>query len=317
MTTTDQTFLVTGGAGFIGSHLTEALVGLGTKVRVYDNFRSGRLDNLKKVKSKIEILKDDILDFPALTAAMAGVMTVFHLAAASNVPESLKDPALYLEIDGLGTLRVLEAATKAKVKRVVFASTSAVYGDGPCPQAEPQSLQADNPYAAAKLFGENLGLFFQRTRGLEVIALRLFNVYGPRQNLTEGEASVIGLFVKAALERQRPIIYGDGEQTRDFVEVRDAVRAFVLSGRTPYPTSGIFNVGTGQAISINRLYQLLKELVPNLAKPAFEPARPGDALQSTANMAKTAKYLKFSAHIDLREGLAYLLEKQAVNPKGS
>jgi UDP-glucose 4-epimerase len=247
---------------------------------------------------------------------MYGVQIVFHLAAVASAPESLKDPALYLEVDGRGTLNVLEAAARAGVKRVVLASTSAVYGDGPCPQAESQPTQADNPYAAAKLFGENLGVCFQRTRRLEVISLRLFNVYGPRQSLTEGEASVVGLFVKAALLGQSPIIYGDGEQTRDFVEVRDAVRAFVLSGRTPYPTGGIYNVGTGQAISINLLYWLLKELVPNLPKVAYEPPRPGDSLQSTASMAKTAKYLKFSAHIDIREGLAYLLANLAAGLKG-
>ncbi|MDR2422311.1 MAG: NAD-dependent epimerase/dehydratase family protein [Deltaproteobacteria bacterium] len=309
--------LVTGGAGFIGSHLTEALIGLGLGVRVYDSLRSGRLENLRKVQNKVEFVEADVLDPAALAQAMAGTQVVFHLAAVTSVPESLKDPSLYLRIDGQGTFAVLEAAAQAGAKRVVLASTSAVYGDGPCPQVETQAPQADNPYAAAKLLGENLGLYYQKSRGLEVICLRLFNVYGPRQGLCAGEASVIDLFAQAALAGQSPVVFGDGEQTRDFVEVRDAVRAFVLAGRSPYPRAGIFNVGTGQAVSINHLCRLLKELVPSLPPPTYAPPRPGDSFQSMAATAKAAKVLKFSAHIDVWEGLASFLAYQAAGKKAA
>ncbi|MDR1577183.1 MAG: NAD-dependent epimerase/dehydratase family protein [Deltaproteobacteria bacterium] len=299
--------LITGGAGFIGSHLAEALTRLGCQVRVLDNLCSGRRDNLKSVWKKIQFFEADIRDQQALSKAMEGAQVVFHLAALASVPESLNQPALYVEVNGQGSLGVYQAATQARVKRVILASTSAIYGDGPCPQTENQAPQADTPYAATKLLAENLGLYFQRIWGLEVFSLRFFNVYGPRQSLTEGEASVIGLFVQAALNGQSPIIFGDGEQTRDFIEVRDVVEAMISASRSPQPTGGVFNVGTGQATSINRLYQILKELTPSLPRPIRHRDRPGDCLHSWANVSKTTRSLQSSAHIDLREGLASLL----------
>jgi UDP-glucose 4-epimerase len=258
----------------------------------------------------LEFIKGDILEPKALNKALKGIQIVYHLAALTSVPESLEKPSLYLEVDGLGALNVLEGAAKAKAKRVVIASSSAVYGDGPSPQIETQTLSANTPYAAAKLLSENLGLFFQSQRELEVFSLRLFNVYGPRLNFSQGEAPVIGLFLKAANLGQNPIIYGDGEQTRDFIEVRDVVRAMVLAGRTPLIKGGVFNVGTGQGVSIRSLYRLLKELKPSLLPAIYQPARLGDTLQSMASVAKTSRLLKFSAHIDLREGLAYLLASE-------
>ncbi|MDR1870538.1 MAG: GDP-mannose 4,6-dehydratase [Deltaproteobacteria bacterium] len=307
MPTNSHPVLITGGAGFIGSHLAEALVGLGQKVRIFDNLATGRKENLIRVWNRIEFVKGDILEPKALNKALKGVQIVYHLAALTSVLESLAKPALYLEVDGLGTLNVLEGAAKIKAKRVIIASSSAVYGEGPSPQIETQTLSVDSPYAAAKLLSENLGLYFQRSRDLEVISLRLFNVYGPRLSSSLGEAPVIGLFLKAASQGQSPIIYGDGEQTRDFIEVRDVVRAMVLAGQAPLTSGGVFNVGTGQGVSINFLYRLLKELKPSFPPPVHQPARLGDVLQSMASVAKASRFLKFTAHIDLREGLAYLL----------
>ncbi|MDR1607461.1 MAG: NAD-dependent epimerase/dehydratase family protein [Deltaproteobacteria bacterium] len=303
--------LVTGGAGFIGSHLVESLVSLGYQTRVLDNLHSGQIANLKEVWSQIEFLAGDIRDERALAAAMAGATTVFHLAALASLPESLERPALYVEVNGQGSLAVYQAAVAAGVKRVIVASTSAIYGDGPCPQAEDQLPSPDNPYAAAKLLAENLGLYFHRAFGLEVFCLRFFNVYGSRQSLTEGEASVVGLFIEAALNAKAPIIFGDGEQSRDFVAVQDVVQAMILASRVPTLKGGIFNVGVGQPTSINRLYLILKELSPSWPEPIYQEARPNDSPRSWANMAQTSRSLGFSAKIDLREGLAALLARSA------
>ncbi|MDR1084852.1 MAG: GDP-mannose 4,6-dehydratase [Deltaproteobacteria bacterium] len=308
MTTNSQPrVLVTGGAGFIGSHLTEALVKSGCRVRVLDNLHSGDLAFLASVCDKVEFINQDILDLPRLIQAMDGIRVVYHLAALASVTESLKEPDSYLATNGRGTLNVFQAAWEKKVARVVTASSSAVYGDGPSPSEETQAPRADTPYAATKLLAENLGLFFQQFRGLEVVSLRLFNVYGPRQAAAGPEASVIPVFVQAAIDGQRPVIYGDGEQTRDFIEVRDAVRAFMAAGSRPLARSGVYNVGTGETVSVNRLYGLLKELAPGLPQARYAPFRPGDVLSSVAKTERTRKNLKFSAHIDIREGLASLL----------
>ncbi|MDR1396109.1 MAG: GDP-mannose 4,6-dehydratase [Deltaproteobacteria bacterium] len=299
---------MTGGAGFIGSHLAELLIQKGCRVRVLDSLITGSLENLARIWDQIEFLQGDIRDRPALRQALAGVRTVFHLAALASVPQSIREPELYLEVNGLGTLYVLEEAARAGAGRAILASTSAVYGDGPSPSAEGQVPQADNPYAASKLLAENLALFHEKHRSLQTAALRLFNVYGPRQALAFGEGSVIPLFVEAARRNQAPDIFGGGDQTRDFIEVRDAVQAFLQAGQLTCLKSGVYNVGTGQGVSINSLCRLLRELRPQMPKPQYRPARPGDVLQSAASMERTRRYLKFSAHIDLREGLAYLLD---------
>jgi UDP-glucose 4-epimerase len=308
MKNTEPHILVTGGAGFIGSHLTETLVRRGLKVRVLDNLKTGQLSFLDNVINKVDFCQEDIRNPHGLQKAMDGIGVVYHLAALASIPESIKDPDSYLEVNGQGTLNVLKAAQKAAVRRVILASTSAVYGDSSEPSEVTQAPKADNPYAASKLLAENLALFYQ-SQGLETIALRLFNVYGPRQSPIGPEASVVPIFVRAAREGSKPVIYGDGEQSRDFVEVRDVVEAFILAGQRSYPTSGIYNVGTGQSISINQLYGLLKELAPHLKRPIYKAVRPGDVQKSVSQMERTKKYLKFSAHIDLREGLAYFLER--------
>ncbi|MDR3154847.1 MAG: SDR family NAD(P)-dependent oxidoreductase [Deltaproteobacteria bacterium] len=298
--------LVTGGAGFIGSHLAEALVRKGARVRVLDDLSSGAERNLSAVADRLELIRGDVRDPAAVRDAARDASVVFHLAGLASVPLSQEDPGLCLDVNGTGTLNVFSAAADAGVPRLVYASTSAVYGDLPAPHDEAMLPSPNTPYAAVKLLGEHFGLFFAE-RGLKVVSLRFFNVYGPRQTPDGPDSGVVPLFVEAARRGERPVIYGDGSQTRDFVHVRDVVRAALLAAASP-AASGTYNVATGRPVSIAELARLLRELRPGaFPEPSFAPPRPGDPARSWASVKRAASGLGFRARLSLREGLESLL----------
>jgi UDP-glucose 4-epimerase len=302
------TVLVTGGAGFIGSHLSETLLAQGFKVRILDNLSSGKHENIKDISSQVELIVGDIRDKAAVYSAVKGASLVFHLAGLASVPMSQEDPALCLAINGEGTLNVLGAAAFHKVKRLVYASTSAVYGDLTGPHDESLAPRPNTPYAAVKLLGENFALFYEEQKGLHTVSLRYFNVYGPRQSPDGPDSGVIPLFVAALKKREAPTVYGDGAQTRDFIHVRDVVRATILASIAPN-ASGVYNIGQGMAVSINSLLATLASLLPGgLLKPRHLPLRAGDTLHSWATVERAKKDLAFDPEVSLRAGLAELLE---------
>ncbi|MDR2460270.1 MAG: SDR family NAD(P)-dependent oxidoreductase [Deltaproteobacteria bacterium] len=302
-----ETALVTGGAGFIGSHLCEALLKEGKRVRILDNLSSGKWENLGKIASQTELIVGDIRDKTDVYAAVKGAAKVFHLAGLASVHMSQEDPALCLAINGMGTLNVLEACAYHKVQRLVYASTSAVYGDLPGPHDEAQVPKPNTPYAAVKLLGENLALFFEEQKGLRTISLRYFNVYGPRQSPKGPDSGVIPLFVLAGKKGEAPQVYGDGKQTRDFINVRDAVRAAILASEAKM-ARGVYNIGTGVAVTIETLLETLSEVMGGLKAPQYLPARPGDTLHSWAAMERAKKDLAFNPEISLPLGLKEVLK---------
>jgi UDP-glucose 4-epimerase len=304
---TRETALVTGGAGFIGSHLTEGLVRGGWRVRILDDLSSGTEANLSGVPGGADLERGDVRDPGAVWRCMAGCSVVFHLAGLASVPMSVEDPRLSLDVNGFGTLNVLSAASEAGILKVVYASTSAVYGDLPAPHGEGMTPAPDSPYAAAKLLGEHLGTFYLRSRGLRTVSLRYFNVYGPRQAPDGPDPGVIPRFVSAALAGRAPVIYGDGSQTRDFVHVDDVVRATMLAASSP-SASGPYNVATGRPVSISELAGLVAGAVPGGAPaPVRGPARSGDPARSWAMVDRARDELGFTAGVGLAEGVRGLM----------
>ncbi|MDL2260572.1 NAD-dependent epimerase/dehydratase family protein [Deltaproteobacteria bacterium OttesenSCG-928-K17] len=298
--------LVTGGAGFIGSHLVEALAAGGARVRVLDDLSTGSLDNLAGVLpgGRVEFIGGGIEDEAALRKALEGVEVIYHLAGMVSVPESLADPARCQKLNDLAVFNLYRAAAEAGVRRVVFSSSSAVYGEIEPPHHEELCPRPNTPYAIYKLLGEHYGIYFQEFQSLETVVLRYFNVYGPRQRPDSPDSGVISIFMDSLLKGRPPHIFGTGEQTRDFVYVADVVRAnlaaagaFALDGRP-------FNIGSGRAVSINELYRTLAQLAekPDLA-PVYCDSRPGDILHSFGPVDRAANYLKIIPSVSLAEGL--------------
>ncbi|MDR0622037.1 MAG: NAD-dependent epimerase/dehydratase family protein [Deltaproteobacteria bacterium] len=300
--------LVTGGAGFIGSHLVEALVRHGLKVSLIDDLSGGKIENLSSVINRVEFYRDDIRNRPLVEKLVQGVTVVFHLAGISSVPQSQIDPSLCLDVNGQGTLNVLELAAKAGVKRLVYASTSAVYGDLPAPHDEELRPSPDSPYAAVKLLGEHLGHHFRESMNLTTISLRLFNAYGPRQSPDGPDAGVIPIFLRALKNGEPPIVYGDGLQTRDFIHVSDVVRALLHAAIVSEPMETVFNVATGRSDTILSLLEIMREDFPNTPPAVHLPARSGDPVISVASVDKARDILGFQAKVGLREGLKGLAD---------
>jgi UDP-glucose 4-epimerase len=298
--------LVTGGAGFIGSHLVEALAAGGAEVRVLDDLSSGRLDNLSAAEGRVELIVGSILDTPLVERLAKGAAAVFHLAAMASVPQTSSDPESCLAVNGGGCLSVMRAAAAAGVKRLVYASSSAIYGDLPAPHGELMAPRPNTPYAAIKLLGEHMGLFYRQSSPLVTVSLRYFNVYGPRQSAGGPDAGVVPVFAKALAEGRPPVIYGDGSQTRDFVHVSDVVRANILAAAAAFVDDGVFNVATGLECSVSDVWRLLSEGSPGAPEPVHAPPRAGDAPRSAGLTAKAASVLGFAAAVPLAEGLAEL-----------
>jgi len=296
--------LVTGGAGFIGSHLVKALLRAGHFVRVLDNFSTGSMDNIVDVARDVEIVVGDVRDYSVVEKCVRGVDVVIHLAALIDVAESIERPDLYFEVNVIGTHNIAKACRGVNV--LIFASSSSVYGDPlKIPIPEDHLLSPRSPYAASKAAGEALIQAFSSIYGYRPIILRIFNVYGPKQS--RAYAGVVIEFIRRVLRREPPIIYGDGEQTRDFIHISDVIDA-IMKAMSIERARGVFNIGSGKAVTINQLAKLiLKTLNREDLKPVYAPPRPGDIKHSIADITKSRKILGFEPKISLEEGIKTLI----------
>ncbi|HJZ12249.1 MAG TPA: SDR family oxidoreductase [Acidobacteriota bacterium] len=304
-----ERYLVTGGGGFIGSHLVEALVAEGHFVRVVDNFDTGTRQNLKDIAREVEIIEASVQDPLAIQKAVEGIDFVLHQAARGSVPRSLSDPGGTHESNLTGTLQVLRAAHKAGVKRVVFASSSSVYGETPTlPKEESMFPSPLSPYAVTKLAAEYYCSVYARAFGLETVVLRYFNIYGPRQNPNLQYAAVIPLFIRQMLEKEPCTIFGDGEQTRDFTYVGDCVRANLLACKAPNAAGEVINIACGAQTSVNSLFELLAATTSCDRPPQYAPPRAGDVKHSYAAIAKAKTLLGYNPVMKLPAGLEKTVE---------
>lgn len=303
------TSLVTGGAGFIGSHIVEALAARGDTVRVFDNFSTGTEENLAGVNGKVEIISGDVRDQAELKMAVKGVDTIFHEAAYVSAPQSLQEPQKCFDVNVSGTANLLEAARQERVKKVVLASSAAVYGQAESiPLKETLPLSPLSPYAMSKQTNEVFADLYTRVYDLPVVALRYFNVYGPRQSPDSDYAAAIPIFVRRILDGKTPVIYGDGEQWRDFIYVEDAVRANLLAAEHPSTAGNVYNVSTGEPTSILNLLYALAEIFPNALAPEFDPARAGDIYRSLGAPGMLFEAVGFEAKTSLIDGLRQTVE---------
>jgi UDP-glucose 4-epimerase len=297
--------LVTGGAGFIGSNLAEALVKSGHQVRVLDNFATGARANLAAVAGTVELLEGDLRDAAIVERAVQGMEVVFHQAALPSVARSLEDPATTHAVNATGTLTLLLAARRAGARRVVYASSSSVYGDSPTlPKREEMPTQPKSPYAVSKLGGEQYCQVFAAALGLETVSLRYFNVFGPRQDPTSPYAAVIPKFLAAMRRGEPPVIFGDGKQSRDFTYVENAVRANLLAAEAPRVSGEVLNVACGARVTLLELVEHLNRLLGTRLDPVFAPRRPGDVRHSQADLTRAAALLGYHPTVDFPEGLA-------------
>ncbi len=296
--------LVTGGAGFIGSHLAEALSQLGATVVVLDDLSGGSRENLDGF-GPVEFIEGSILDKAVVARATRGCRYVFHQAALGSVPRSVEQPRLYNAVNTEGTLNVLEAAREAGVTRVMFAASSSAYGENPVPWVETMPVLPRSPYAATKAAGEALFRAYSASYGLDTACLRYFNIFGPRQNANSAYAAVIAAFAKALIAGKNPVIFGDGEQSRDFTFVHNAIHANLLAARREAPIGGeVLNVGCGDRISVNELARLMGELLKSTGRrPVHEPERAGDLKHSFADLARSRATLNYRPIVDFRSGL--------------
>jgi UDP-glucose 4-epimerase len=305
-------YLITGGAGFIGSHIARTLVASGARVRVLDNFSGGRLQNLAPILDEIELITGDIRDMNVVAAAVRGVDVVFHEAAEPSVPRSIADPAATMDINVSGTLNVLTAARDADVRRFVLASTCAIYGDSPVsPKREALAPSPLSPYAISKLTGEQLCAAFTQLYGFEAVALRYFNVFGPRQDPTSAYAAVVPKFLASLQAGVSPVIFGDGEQSRDFVAVSDVVRANLLAASVPGVAGQVFNVASGRSTTVNHVLGTLQRLTGIDVPARYEPARPGDIRDSLADTTTARERLGFVAETSFEDGVAAIVAEEA------
>ena len=298
-------YLVTGGAGFIGSHITERLIRDGHAVRVLDNLSSGRLDNLAAVRSQVEFIEGDIRDRRVVQQAVAGIDAVIHEAAWRSVPKSMNDPYGYTEVNVLGTVNVLEAAVEAKVRRVVAASSSSVYGNTDrLPFQEDQPLAPISPYAMSKLSAEHYGQLFARSFGLETVSIRYFNVFGPRQSLDDEYAVVVPKFIACLLRGESAPVYGDGLQSRDFTFIENVVQATIRATTAPGISGEIFNIACGEVHTVLELLGELQRLLRSSIPPTFVGPRPGDVRKTSADITHARQRLGWQPTVSFADGLA-------------
>jgi nucleoside-diphosphate-sugar epimerase len=297
-------YLVTGGAGFIGSNIVELMLEEGKRVRVLDNFSTGRRENLEGLSDRIELIEGDVRDLATVTRAMAGCACVVHQAALPSVVRSTEDPLASHQVNADGTLNVLLAARDAGSRRVVYASSSSVYGDSPTlPKREDMAPRPLSPYAVGKLAGEYYCTVFSRLYGLSCVSLRYFNVFGPRQDPCSQYAAVIPNFFGALCRGEQAVIDGDGDQSRDFTFVRNVAEANLLACEAELPGGEVMNVACGESTSINDLFRLVREILGISAAPRHGAPRPGDVRHSLADITKAREKLGFIPSVGLREGL--------------
>jgi nucleoside-diphosphate-sugar epimerase len=302
-------YLVTGGAGFIGSNIVGELLQRGEQVRVLDNFATGRRENLQEFISKIELIEGDLRSYHIVREAVDGVDIILHQGALPSVPRSINDPITTNQVNVEGTLNILEAARDAKVKRVVFASSSSIYGDSEkLPKQEDMIPNPLSPYAVSKLAGEKYCQVFARIYNLHTTALRYFNVFGPRQDPTSQYSAVIPRFIQAVLQDRSPLIYGDGKQSRDFTFVRNVIEANILASQLDSPPGMVFNCACHERIDLNQLVETINKLLGKKVKPENAAARPGDVIHSFADIERISKYLHYKPLIYFEEGLGRTIE---------
>jgi UDP-glucose 4-epimerase len=308
--------VVTGGAGFIGSHLTEELVRRGYQVVILDDLSTGNLENVTHILNSTDLINSktqqtefvhgSVTDLPLLTRLSHGSEYIFHLAAIPSVPRSVENPLASHDVNITGTLNVLLAAKHSKVKKVIYASSSAVYGDTPTlPKREDMPPNPQSPYAVTKVAGEHYCQVFHQVYGLSTICLRYFNVYGQRQDPNSQYAAVIPRFIDRLFRDEPPIIFGDGEQTRDFTFVKDAVEATIRAAESD--ATGVCNVARGERVSLNKLAELIIKLVGNSIEPVYEEPRAGDIKHSLADISR-ARQLGYNPRYNLEEGLRETME---------
>ncbi|MCD6100328.1 MAG: SDR family oxidoreductase [Candidatus Marinimicrobia bacterium] len=297
-------YLITGGAGFIGSNIVEELLKRGEKVRVLDNFSTGKRENILPFLDRIELIEGDIRSYHIVREAVDGVDFVLHQAALPSVPRSIKDPITTNEVNVGGTLNILNAALDAGVKRVVYASSSSIYGNSEVlPKREDMTPNPMSPYAVSKLAGEKYCRVFSEIYGLETVCLRYFNVFGPRQDPNSQYSAVIPKFIAAMKKGERPTIYGDGKQSRDFTYVANVVVANLLVCQVNHGIGEIFNIACGERHSLINLINNLNEVLGVHVEPSFAEARKGDIRHSMADISKAQKMLGYSPFVNFEEGL--------------
>jgi UDP-glucose 4-epimerase len=300
------TYLVTGGAGFIGSSIAETLLAKGERVRILDDFSTGRRSNLESLKGNVEVVEGTIVDPAVVSRAMQGVEVVFHEAAIPSVARSVEAPGASMLANVQGTTVVLDCARHAKVRRLVFAASSSAYGDTPTlPKIETMTPAPLSPYAVSKLTGEQLLTVFSSLYGIETLSLRYFNVFGPRQDPNSQYAAVIPNFIKAALGKTRPTVFGDGEQTRDFCFIDNTVAANLLAAESKNKLKGqVINIACGERISLNQLLGYIGEAAGHRLEAVYEPTRPGDVRDSLASIDAARALIGYEPKVKVREGLA-------------
>ncbi len=302
-------YVVTGGAGFIGSALVRGLLAENRRVHVIDNLESGSLDNLEEVADSITVHELDIRDYDRIAPVIAGASRVFHLAALPSVPKSILDPVISHQVNIDGTFNVFRAAAEGKVGRVVYAASSSAYGDSlVLPKVETMLPRPKSPYALQKLVGEYYGSVFAECFGLETVALRFFNVFGPRQDPTSVYSGVLSIFLTALLERRCPTIYGDGNQSRDFTYVEDVVGLLLKASNAPGVSGKVFNAGNGNRITLNETWALLQQFEGVDLPAHYGPSRPGDVRDSQADITAAVRELGHKPQFTFEQGLRLTLD---------
>ena len=298
-------YLVTGGAGFIGSHVVETLLKRGKRIRVLDNFFTGKRENLETMRGDVELIEGDVRDSALCREVMNGVEAVIHLAALHEVVRSVECPMETHEVNVTGTLNLLMSAREAGVKKFVFASSSAVYGENPAnPRTESmRPAPTSSPYAVSKLAGEHYCQMFRSLYGLDTVCLRFFNVYGPRQDAASTYAAVIPKFISLLLAGTAPTIYGDGEQSRDFTFIMDCVSAVLAACEVPGLSGMVLNVGTGHRTTVNQLCAMLQTVLHTDLIPTYAPPQPGDLPHDQADIEQANRFLSYRPQYDLARGL--------------
>jgi UDP-N-acetylglucosamine/UDP-N-acetyl-alpha-D-glucosaminouronate 4-epimerase len=301
-------YLVTGGAGFIGSHISDRLLADGHRVRILDNFSTGKHENIPD-SDDVEVIEGDVGDYDTVCASMEQVDRVFHEAAIASVPETVGNPLASERVNYRGTLNILEAARHAAVQRVVFACSAAVYGDLPeLPKQESMPVKPLSPYAVDKLASEQACQMYTHLYGLETVSLRYFNVFGPRQDPSSPYSGVISIFSDLLKQGKQPTIYGDGEQTRDFVYVSDVVEANIRAATAPSAAGRAINIATGSKLSINELLMTICNIEGMPFEPQYEPGRQGDIKHSRADIHAAREYLEWQPQVGFEAGLRELFE---------
>lgn len=302
-------YVVTGGAGFIGSALVRALLATGRRVHVIDNLSTGSLDNLEEVADLITVSEFDICNYDRIAPVIAGAPCVFHLAAVASVPKSILEPVLSHDTNINGTFNVFRAAAEGKAGRVVYAASSSAYGDSQVlPKVESMTPRPKSPYALQKLVGEYYASVFSECFSLDTIALRFFNVFGPRQDPGSPYSGVLSIFMSSLLDGRSPTIFGDGEQTRDFIYVEDVVALLLKAAESEGLAGQVFNAGNGEGITLNQAWRLLQKMEGVDLPPKYAPARAGDVRDSQADISSATRFLSYAPRFTFETGLRQTLE---------